>query len=116
MPKVGAVTPADPSPSTTPAEGPRPPSEDTVRPRRRLRAWLGEAPSRHSPPFSRYRWVRLLSYLVLAWAALAIALAGAVDVSETYGLAYPSPCSPRPSRRPPPSWPSGVPCPPGRCP
>ncbi|GGW17934.1 two-component sensor histidine kinase [Streptomyces capoamus] len=83
------MTPADPSPSTTPAEGPRPPSEDTVRPRRRLRAWLGEAPSRHSPPFSRYRWVRLLIYLVLAWAALAIALAGAVDVSETYGLAYP---------------------------
>nr|WP_243769251.1 sensor histidine kinase [Streptomyces cyanogenus] len=83
------MKPADPSPRPAPAEGPRLPSGDTARFGRRLRAWLGEAPTRHSPPFSRYRWVRLLTYLFLAWAALAIALAGGVDVSESYGLAYP---------------------------
>ncbi|WP_053708030.1 sensor histidine kinase [Streptomyces sp. NRRL B-3648] len=83
------MTPADPSPSPAPAEGPRLPSGGTVRLRRRLRAWLGAAPTRHAPPFSRYRWVRLLTYLFLAWACLAIALAGGVDASESYGLAYP---------------------------
>ncbi|MFJ4524614.1 sensor histidine kinase [Streptomyces sp. NPDC088810] len=83
------MTPPDPSPSRAPAEGPQLLSGDTVRFRRRLRVWLGEAPARHSPPFSRYRWVRLLTYLLLTWAALAIALAGGVDVSESYDLAYP---------------------------
>ncbi|MEU6594024.1 histidine kinase [Streptomyces sp. NPDC046881] len=89
MPKVDLVTPADPSPSPAPAEGPRLPSDDTVRFRRRLRAWLGETPTRHAPPFSRYRWLRLLTYLLLTWTALGIALAGGVDVSESYDLAYP---------------------------
>ncbi|GGS52400.1 sensor histidine kinase [Streptomyces cinerochromogenes] len=96
------MTPADPSPSPTPAPVPaesgHPRSDGTRTPapgsdgapsgRGRLRRWLGEAPTRHSPPFSRYRWARLLAYLLIGWTALAIALAGGVDVSESYDLEY----------------------------
>ncbi|MFF7095367.1 sensor histidine kinase [Streptomyces rubradiris] len=72
-------------PTTTPAEGPRTPPRATVR----LRVWLGEAPTRNSPPYSRYRWARLLTYLVLGWIALTIAVGGGAEVSESYRIAFP---------------------------
>ncbi|CAL9504301.1 sensor histidine kinase [Streptomyces sp. enrichment culture] len=83
MPKVDPVQPEDPT--TTPAEGPRTPPRTTAR----LRVWLGEAPTRHSPPYSRYRWARLLTYFLLGWIALIIAVGGGAEVSESYGIAFP---------------------------
>ncbi|MFI2202844.1 histidine kinase [Streptomyces sp. NPDC020192] len=52
----------------------------------RLAAWLGEAPSTQSPPFSKYRWARLLTYVLVGYLALGIALAGAQDLSGSYGF------------------------------
>ncbi|CAL9302121.1 sensor histidine kinase [Streptomyces sp. SudanB182_2057] len=83
MPKVDPVQHEDPT--TTPAEGPRTPPRATAR----LRAWLGEAPTRTSPPYSRYRWARLLTYLVLGWIGLTIAVGGGAEVSESYRIAFP---------------------------
>ncbi|MFI0886676.1 sensor histidine kinase [Streptomyces eurythermus] len=83
MPKVDPVQPEDPT--TTRAEGPRTPPRTTAR----LRVWLGEAPVRHSPPYSRYRWARLLTYFLLGWIALIIAVGGGAEVSESYGIAFP---------------------------
>ncbi|MGW2644065.1 sensor histidine kinase [Streptomyces sp. NPDC001393] len=54
--------------------------------RRRLRAWLGENPSPQSPPLSRHRWARLLTYLVTFYFALAIALGGAEELANAYGF------------------------------
>ncbi|MER6071519.1 histidine kinase [Streptomyces sp. NPDC001817] len=54
--------------------------------RRRLRAWLGENPSPQSPPLSRQRWARLLTYLVTFYFALAIALGGGEELANTYGF------------------------------
>ncbi|WP_227025880.1 sensor histidine kinase [Streptomyces fodineus] len=53
-------------------------------PRRRLRTWLGENPSRHSPPFARHRWLRLLTYLLVAYTALGIGLGGGEQLGEEY--------------------------------
>ncbi|BCM67806.1 MULTISPECIES: sensor histidine kinase [Streptomyces] len=89
MPNVDLVTPADPSPSPAPAEGRQLPADGTAPLRRRLRAWLGEAPTRNTPPFSRHRWARLLTYLLIGWTALAIALAGGADLTGSYDLAHP---------------------------
>ncbi|MFC5654937.1 sensor histidine kinase [Streptomyces nogalater] len=72
-------------PTAAPAEGPRTPPRATTR----LRAWLGEAPTRNSPPYSRYRWARLLTYFVLGWVALAIAAGGGAEVSDSYRIAFP---------------------------
>ncbi|GGV05715.1 two-component sensor histidine kinase [Streptomyces filipinensis] len=52
----------------------------------RFRAWLGDNPSSQSPPFSKYRWLRLLTYLLTFYAALAILGAGAEELSNSYGL------------------------------
>ncbi|MGW2701746.1 sensor histidine kinase [Streptomyces sp. NPDC001340] len=52
----------------------------------RVRTWLGETPSPHSPPFSKYRWLRLLTYLLTAYTALGIALAGGDELHTSYGL------------------------------
>ncbi|MEU8029681.1 sensor histidine kinase [Streptomyces sp. NPDC049099] len=77
--------PARSSASPIPAEdepGPATPSRAA-----RFRAWLGENPSSQSPPFSKYRWLRLLTYLLTFYAALAIMGAGAEELSDSYGLA-----------------------------
>ncbi|GHE10547.1 sensor histidine kinase [Streptomyces alanosinicus] len=52
----------------------------------RLGAWLGEVPSSQSPPFSKYRWLRLLTYLVVFYLALGIAGAGTEELSDDYGF------------------------------
>lgn len=52
----------------------------------RLGAWLGENPSPQSPPFSKYRWLRLLTYTLVAYVSLGIALAGAEELSTSYGF------------------------------
>ncbi|WP_412080755.1 sensor histidine kinase [Streptomyces sp. SCL15-4] len=83
MPKVDLVQPEDPT--AAPAEGPRTPPRVPGR----LRTWLGEAPTRNSPPYSRYRWARLLTYVVLGWTALVIAVGGGAEVSGSYGIAFP---------------------------
>ncbi|MEU2714502.1 sensor histidine kinase [Streptomyces sp. NPDC007205] len=76
-----------------PATSPDSPAEDESGPATppsraaRLRAWLGENPSSQSPPFSKYRWLRLLTYLLTFYAALAILGAGAEELSNSYGLA-----------------------------
>ncbi|OLZ64433.1 two-component sensor histidine kinase [Streptomyces sp. IMTB 2501] len=49
---------------------------------------MGETPSPQSPPFSKYRWLRLLTYLLISWLALGIALAGAEELSNSYGFTY----------------------------
>ncbi|MFE1884340.1 sensor histidine kinase [Streptomyces diastatochromogenes] len=66
-----------PAPEDTPEHTPR---------KSRLRTWLGETPSPHSPPFSKYRWLRLLTYLLTAYTALGIALAGSDELHTSYGL------------------------------
>ncbi|MFD0394224.1 hypothetical protein ACFQ3Z_25310 [Streptomyces nogalater] len=99
-------------PTAAPAEGPRTPPRATTR----LRAWLGEAPTRNSPPYSRYRWARLLTYFVLGWVALAIAAGGGAEVSDSYRIAFPVALITTSSRPPPSSWPAGARSPPGRCP
>ncbi|MEU6667133.1 histidine kinase [Streptomyces sp. NPDC046727] len=53
-----------------------------------MSAWLGEAPSRHAPPLSKYRWLRLLTYLLITWLALIIGLAGGEELATSYGLAH----------------------------
>ncbi|MFI9247182.1 sensor histidine kinase [Streptomyces sp. NPDC053086] len=83
------MKPADhPTPTPTSADRRHTPPRDT-RLRHRLLTWLGEAPARNSPPLSRYRWVRLVTYFVLTWTALIIALGGGAEVSDSYGLAMP---------------------------
>ncbi|MER6027286.1 sensor histidine kinase [Streptomyces sp. NPDC001851] len=98
----GGTTPATSPDSPVPAEDDSPipaeddspiPAVDESRPSTppsrttRLRAWLGENPSSQSPPFSKYRWLRLLTYLLTCYAALAITGAGAEELSDSYGLA-----------------------------
>ncbi|MFF4686379.1 sensor histidine kinase [Streptomyces sp. NPDC001307] len=53
---------------------------------RRLRTWLGENPSPNSPPFSRHRWVRVLTYLLVGYLALGIVLVGGEELADSYGL------------------------------
>ncbi|MEV6113665.1 sensor histidine kinase [Streptomyces sp. NPDC052109] len=48
---------------------------------------MGESPSSQSPPFSKYRWLRLLTYLLVGYLALGITLAGAEELSDSYGFA-----------------------------
>ncbi|MEU4932164.1 histidine kinase [Streptomyces yokosukanensis] len=43
-------------------------------------------PSPQSPPFSKYRWLRLLTYVLVVYVALGIALAGAEELSHSYGF------------------------------
>ncbi|MFF8729045.1 sensor histidine kinase [Streptomyces sp. NPDC015171] len=92
MPKVDHVQPADPNPTPTPSDGRHTPTRPVhpTRPTRlrRLRTWLGEAPSRCAPPLSKYRWLRLISYLLLGWLALGIGLTGPQEVSGSYGLTW----------------------------
>ncbi|MGW4565941.1 sensor histidine kinase [Streptomyces sp. NPDC004561] len=76
-PPVSAGTASAPAASTSGA-GPGP--------RSRLGAWLGQSPSTQSPPFSKYRWLRLLTYLLVGWLAYGIALGGAEELSHSYGL------------------------------
>ncbi|MEV4341754.1 histidine kinase [Streptomyces sp. NPDC049590] len=83
MPKVAPVQPEDPT--VTPAEGPRTPPRATAR----FREWLGETRTRHTPPYPRHRWARLLTYFVLGWIALVIAVGGGAEISDSYGLAFP---------------------------
>ncbi|WP_446447329.1 sensor histidine kinase [Streptomyces broussonetiae] len=52
--------------------------------RRRLRTWLGENPSPHSPPFARYRWLRLLTFLLIGYTALGIGLGGGEQLADGY--------------------------------
>ncbi|MEU6771851.1 sensor histidine kinase [Streptomyces sp. NPDC046759] len=52
----------------------------------RLRRWFGENPSPNSPPFPRHRWIRLLTYLITFYAALAIALGGGEELGNDYGF------------------------------
>jgi signal transduction histidine kinase len=77
MPRVASVTSAE-------AENP---TVATPSRAARLRGWLGENPSSQSPPFSKYRWLRLLTYLVTFYAALVILGAGAEELSNSYGFA-----------------------------
>ncbi|WP_436845514.1 sensor histidine kinase [Streptomyces shenzhenensis] len=51
---------------------------------RGLGAWLGDAPSPQSPPFSRYRWRRLLTYLITGYVALGVTLAGGEEIARDY--------------------------------
>ncbi|TQK97621.1 signal transduction histidine kinase [Streptomyces puniciscabiei] len=93
MPSVDLVKPAaadgenapqgPPAPDHAPAAAGAPTPEAT---RRRLRAWLGENPSPQSPPLSRHRWARLLTYLFTFYFALAIALGGGEELANTYGF------------------------------
>ncbi|MEV5873573.1 histidine kinase [Streptomyces sp. NPDC052101] len=55
----------------------------------RLGAWLGENPSPQSPPFSKYRWLRLLTYTLVIYVSLGIVLAGADELRESYGFSLP---------------------------
>ncbi|MGW3172532.1 sensor histidine kinase [Streptomyces sp. NPDC001153] len=52
----------------------------------RIGTWLGESASAHSPPLSKYRWLRFLTYLLVGWLALGIALGGAEELSRSYGF------------------------------
>ncbi|MEU8974487.1 sensor histidine kinase [Streptomyces monashensis] len=74
--------PRRPAPAPTTAE----PTTPAPGRRRRLRAWLGENPSPHSPPFARHRWLRLLIYLFIAYAALGIGLGGGEQLANEYRL------------------------------
>ncbi|WP_428986384.1 sensor histidine kinase [Streptomyces camelliae] len=74
-PSAGATpTPAPTAPGAGPGLG------------RRLWTWLGEAPSTQSPPFSKYRWARLLTYVLVGYLALGIALAGGEELANSYGF------------------------------
>ncbi|WP_225838725.1 sensor histidine kinase [Streptomyces sp. NK08204] len=57
--------------------------------RSRLRAWLGENPSPHSPPFSRHRWLRLLTYVLTTYAALTLAIGGGAELTDSYRFTTP---------------------------
>ncbi|MEU9474563.1 histidine kinase [Streptomyces sp. NPDC048191] len=43
-------------------------------------------PSSQSPPFSKYRWLRLLTYLLVGYLGLGVALAGADELTHSYGF------------------------------
>ncbi|MEU1406356.1 sensor histidine kinase [Streptomyces sp. NPDC005728] len=60
--------------------------EPAARDKPRIRTWLGENPSPQSPPFSKYRWLRLLTYLITGYTALALGLGGGEELSNSYGL------------------------------
>ncbi|MFJ9821565.1 sensor histidine kinase [Streptomyces sp. NPDC101151] len=75
VPVLGRDVPGKEAPAPVPA--PR---------RSRVRSWLGENPSPQSPPFSKYRWLRLFTYLFTGYAGLAVALGGGTELSESYGL------------------------------
>ncbi|KOV60306.1 histidine kinase [Streptomyces sp. MMG1121] len=51
-----------------------------------MRTWLGENASPHSPPFARHRWLRLLTYMFTAYAALGIGLGGGEELANEYGF------------------------------
>ncbi|GEC06292.1 two-component sensor histidine kinase [Streptomyces spinoverrucosus] len=102
MPRVDAMTgrggeardPRGPAPATGAQPSDVPPAADpeaSSRPTRshRLRKALGTAPSRLSPPLSKYRWLRWLTYLLVGWLALGIFLGGGSDMSNDYGLSTP---------------------------
>ncbi|MGW0766199.1 sensor histidine kinase [Streptomyces sp. NPDC002676] len=57
--------------------------------RTRLLTWLGENPSPNSPPFSRHRWLRLLTYLITCYVALGIALGGGSELTDSYRFTTP---------------------------
>ncbi|MGW0210129.1 sensor histidine kinase [Streptomyces sp. NPDC003233] len=92
MPSVDLVTPAaadGENPQGTPAPENRPATDSPSTARttpRRLRTWLGENPSPNSPPFSRHRWIRLLTYLLVGYLALGIALGGGEELTNSYGF------------------------------
>ncbi|MFD8391694.1 sensor histidine kinase [Streptomyces sp. NPDC059680] len=93
MPSVDPVKPAaadgENAPEGPPAPDHAPATASTATPRpprRRLRAWLGENPTPNSPPFSRHRWVRLLTYLLAFYLALGIALGGGEELASSYGF------------------------------
>ncbi|WP_244217416.1 sensor histidine kinase [Streptomyces carpinensis] len=56
---------------------------------RRLRTTLGESASPLSPPLSKYGWLRGLTYLVVGWIALFVALAGSDEMRAGYQLSVP---------------------------
>ncbi len=62
------------------------PAPDDAPGKSRLRTWLGETPSPNSPPFSKYRWLRLVTYLLVGWLAFGILLAGAAELHQSYGF------------------------------
>ncbi|MGW2424396.1 sensor histidine kinase [Streptomyces sp. NPDC001709] len=72
-----------PAPHHAPAADSAPSPRTT---RRRLRTWLGENPSPQSPPFARHRWLRLLTYLLVAYTALGIGLGGGEQLAGEYGF------------------------------
>ncbi|MEU7054773.1 sensor histidine kinase [Streptomyces sp. NPDC046197] len=51
-----------------------------------MRTTLGESPSPLSPPLSKYRWLRGLTYLVACWIGLGVALAGGNEIRDDYQL------------------------------
>ncbi|MFE1857347.1 sensor histidine kinase [Streptomyces anandii] len=53
---------------------------------RRLRTFLGESPSPLSPPLSRYRWLRALTYLVAGWIALFVGVFGGNEISDSFHI------------------------------
>ncbi|MFE6282551.1 sensor histidine kinase [Streptomyces sp. NPDC057877] len=53
---------------------------------RRLGGWLGASPSVLAPHLPRYRWVRLLTYLVVSWIALGVSLGGGEDIARGYRI------------------------------
>ncbi|MQY36082.1 hypothetical protein SRB17_40790 [Streptomyces sp. RB17] len=93
MPSVDLVTPAAADGENAPQGPPVPDHAPTTvgapsskAARRRLRAWLGENPAPNSPPYSRHRWVRLLTYLLVGYLALGVALGGGEELANSYGL------------------------------
>ncbi|MFL4949113.1 sensor histidine kinase [Streptomyces sp. MMS24-I31] len=53
---------------------------------RRLRSTLGETSSSLSPPLSRYRWLRALTYLAVGWIVLFVTVFGAGELIDDYHL------------------------------
>ena len=86
MPNLDQVTAADPDYDDTP---PAPAAAHPATRLRRLRRWLGDNPTPQSPPLSKYRWLRLVTYLLVGWLAFGIAVAGAQELIESYGLTSP---------------------------
>ncbi|WNM29112.1 sensor histidine kinase [Streptomyces sp. Li-HN-5-11] len=53
---------------------------------RRLRTTLGEHPSPLSPPLSKYRWLRVATYLAVAWIACFVTLVGHSGLTSHYRI------------------------------